>query len=155
MNIPSLLCESVESASTTESAPNTEMVHAPEDTFQIPTGPRQAGSPQLSRIKWSCEDDRRLIELRGRGMKWEDISQHFPGRSPISCRLHYQNYLEKRSEWDDDQKDKLARLYERLKPEMWSQIAETMGVPRRAVEAMHWEIGKNDMARRAGVVPFP
>jgi hypothetical protein len=46
-------------------------------------------------------------------MKWEDISKHLPGRSAISCRLHYQNYLERRSEWDEDRKNKLARLYER------------------------------------------
>lgn len=46
-------------------------------------------------------------------MKWEDISKQLPGRSAISCRLHYQNYLERRSEWDEDRKNKLARLYER------------------------------------------
>ena len=54
-----------------------------------------------------------IIELRGSGMKWEDISKKLPGRSAISCRLHYQNYLERRSEWDEDRKNKLARLYER------------------------------------------
>jgi hypothetical protein len=37
---------------------------------------------------------------------------------------------------------------------MWSKIAEEMGVPWRAVEAMHWQLGEADMARRAGVVPF-
>ena len=46
-------------------------------------------------------------------MKWEDISKNLPGRSAISCRLHYQNYLERRSEWDEERKNKLARLYER------------------------------------------
>lgn len=47
-------------------------------------------------------------------MKWEDISKHLPGRSAISCRLRFQNYLERRSEWDDEKKNKLARLYERF-----------------------------------------
>lgn len=46
-------------------------------------------------------------------MKWDEISKQLPGRSAISCRLHYQNYLERRSEWDEDRKNKLARLYER------------------------------------------
>jgi hypothetical protein len=46
-------------------------------------------------------------------MKWEDISKHLPGRSAISCRLRFQNYLERRSEWDEEKKNKLARLYER------------------------------------------
>ena len=59
------------------------------------------------------EEDALIIDLRGGGMKWEDISKRLPGRSAISCRLHYQNYLERRSEWDEERKNKLARLYER------------------------------------------
>lgn len=42
----------------------------------------------------------------------------------------------------------------RFKQEMWSKVAEEMAVPWRAAEAMHWQLGENDMARRAGVVPF-
>lgn len=63
--------------------------------------------------KWSADEDALITILRGKGMKWEDISKRLPNRSPISCRLHYQNYLERRSEWDEDKKNKLARLYER------------------------------------------
>lgn len=37
---------------------------------------------------------------------------------------------------------------------MWAKIAEEMAVPWRAAEAMHWQLGEADMARRAGVVPF-
>ena len=70
-------------------------------------------SPAKKQSKWSPEEDAKIIQLRGEGMKWEDISRHLPGRSAISCRLHYQNYLERRSEWDEDRKNKLARLYER------------------------------------------
>lgn len=70
-------------------------------------------SPAKKQSKWSSEEDARIIQLRGENMKWEDISRHLPGRSAISCRLHYQNYLERRSEWDEDRKNKLARLYER------------------------------------------
>ncbi|RMD43163.1 hypothetical protein DV735_g1917, partial [Chaetothyriales sp. CBS 134920] len=69
--------------------------------------------PAKKQSKWSSEEDARIIQLRGDGMKWEDISRHLPGRSAISCRLHYQNYLERRSEWDEDRKNKLAKLYER------------------------------------------
>ncbi|KAJ9141847.1 snRNA-activating protein complex subunit 4 [Pleurostoma richardsiae] len=111
-------------------------------------------SPAKKQSKWSAEEDALIIELRGSGMKWEDISKRLPGRSAISCRLHYQNYLERRSEWDEERKNKLARLYERFKPEMWAKVAEEMQVPWRAAEAMHWQIGETEMARRAGVVPF-
>jgi len=42
----------------------------------------------------------------------------------------------------------------RFKPEMWQKVAEEMQVPWRAAEAMHWQLGEADMARRAGVIPF-
>ena len=42
----------------------------------------------------------------------------------------------------------------RLKPEMWGPLATELGIPWRAAEAMHWQLGEADMARRAGVVPF-
>lgn len=70
-------------------------------------------SPAKKQSKWSPEEDTIIVDLRGKGMKWEDISKQLPGRSAISCRLHYQNYLERRCEWDEDRKNKLARLYER------------------------------------------
>lgn len=76
-------------------------------------GDMNAESPAKKQSKWSADEDARIIQLRGENMKWEDISKHLPGRSAISCRLHYQNYLERRSEWDEDRKNKLARLYER------------------------------------------
>lgn len=70
-------------------------------------------SAEKKQSKWSTEEDRLLIELRGNGMKWEDIAKHFPGRSGISCRLRFQNYLERRSGWDEEEMNKFARLYQR------------------------------------------
>ncbi|KAH7321102.1 hypothetical protein B0I35DRAFT_477618 [Stachybotrys elegans] len=116
--------------------------------------PRGTDQPVKKQSKWSQEEDALIIELRGSGMKWEDISKRLPGRSAISCRLHYQNYLERRSEWDEERKNKLARLYERFKAEMWAKVADELSVPWRAAEAMHWQLGEADMARRAGVTPF-
>jgi hypothetical protein len=43
---------------------------------------------------------------------------------------------------------------DRFKAEMWSKVAEEMAIPWRAAEAMHWQLGEQEMARRAGVVPF-
>ena len=37
---------------------------------------------------------------------------------------------------------------------MWAKVAEEMQVPWRAAEAMHWQLGNIDIARRAQVVPF-
>lgn len=136
----------------------------PQGPGLVPTGssskkrsmsPHASESPARRQSKWSTEEDALIIELRGSGLKWDDISKKLPGRSAISCRLHYQNYLEKRSEWDEERKNKLARLYERFKSEMWAKVAEEMSMPWRAAEAMHWQLGEQDMRRRAGVtVPF-
>ncbi|OXV08366.1 hypothetical protein Egran_03872 [Elaphomyces granulatus] len=145
---------------TTTMVPMTARTSAPAASAPIPAPlqmkrlhPTHAESP-AKKSKWSADEDTLIIELRGRGMKWEDISKRLPGRSAISCRLHYQNYLERRSEWDEDRKNKLARLYERFKAEMWAKVAEEMAIPWRAAEAMHWQLGEQEMARRAGVVPF-
>lgn len=37
---------------------------------------------------------------------------------------------------------------------MWAKVAEELQVPWRAAEAMHWQLGEVDMARRAGQTPF-
>jgi len=76
--------------------------------------PHTSESPVRKQSKWSSEEDALIIELRGSGMKWDDISKRLPGRSHISCRLRYQNYLERRSEWDEERKNRLARLHERF-----------------------------------------
>lgn len=37
---------------------------------------------------------------------------------------------------------------------MWAEIAGEMAIPWRASEAMHWQLGEAEMARRAAVVPI-
>lgn len=70
-------------------------------------------SPAKKQSKWTPQEDALVVQLRGMGKKWNDISNALPGRSAISCRLHYQNYLERRPEWDEERKDLLANLYEK------------------------------------------
>ena len=103
--------------------PNNYVISRIHDSYNNPP-PSSAKRPRLSspppitqpakrQSKWTAEEDAVIIELRGTAMKWEDISRRLPGRSAISCRLHYQNYLERRAEWDEEKKNRLARLYER------------------------------------------
>ncbi|KAK8247003.1 hypothetical protein HDK77DRAFT_426220 [Phyllosticta capitalensis] len=100
--------------------------------------------------KWTEEEEKLLIKLRSSGMKWVDISQQNPGRSATACRLRYQNYTEKK-EWSEDEKDMLARLYHRFMEDMWKRIADEMCRPWRACERMHWQLGEEEMLRRANV----
>ncbi|CAJ2508648.1 Uu.00g136740.m01.CDS01 [Anthostomella pinea] len=116
--------------------------------------PHSLRSPVKKNSKWSAEEDAILIRLREAGTKWKDISEELTGRSGISCRLRYQNYLVMKIEWDEERKDKLARLYERFKHDMWAEIAEELAVSWRAAEAMHWQLGYEEMWRRGRVVHF-
>ena len=47
-----------------------------------------------------------------------------------------------------------AKAHARFKHQMWAPVAEEMSIPWRAAEAMHWQLGEQEMARRAGVTPF-
>ncbi|KAF2016626.1 hypothetical protein BU24DRAFT_206867 [Aaosphaeria arxii CBS 175.79] len=111
-------------------------------------------SPAKKQSKWTPEEDNLTIELRGQGMKWDDIAKRLPGRSSISCRLRYQNYLEKRAVWDEEKKNKLARLYARFKDQMWQKVATEMGIPWRSAESMHWQLGEQEMSARANAPVF-
>ncbi|KAF2807501.1 uncharacterized protein BDZ99DRAFT_447905 [Mytilinidion resinicola] len=111
-------------------------------------------SPVKKPPKWSQEEDNLIIELRGTDMKWEDIAKHFPGRSAIACRLRYQNYLEKCVVWDEEKKNKLARLYAQFKDEMWQKVASEMQIPRRSAESTHWHLGEQEMSARANAPVF-
>ncbi|KAF2245157.1 hypothetical protein BU26DRAFT_77733 [Trematosphaeria pertusa] len=111
-------------------------------------------SPAKKQSKWGPEEDNLTIELRGQGMKWDDIAKCLPGRSSVSCRLRYQNYLEKRAVWDEEKKDKLARLYARFKDQMWQKVATEMGIPWRSAESMHWQLGEREMSARANALVF-
>jgi hypothetical protein len=87
--------------------------HIPQKRPAPPTALGESPGPPEKKGKWTPEEDKLAIELRRNGMKWDDIAKKLPGRSAISCRLRYQNYSEKRQEWDDEKKNKLARLYNR------------------------------------------
>jgi hypothetical protein len=153
--------------------PSMSFTHAAPNNKRL-APPHAAQSPAKKKLsKWTSDEDAAIIELRGNGMKWEDISREVPGRSAISCRLRFQNYLERRSEWDEEMKNKLARLYIRFVPcavanigdlanmtalrfqgEMWEKISKELALPWRAVEAMHWQLGEHDIAKRANVPVF-
>ncbi|KAL9040429.1 MAG: hypothetical protein Q9214_004491 [Letrouitia sp. 1 TL-2023] len=131
----------------------------------LPKQATSSGSPaKKSNRKWTVEEDEVLTELRGQGKKWEDISHHIPERSDIACRLHFQNYVEKRPAWDEAKKDTLAMMYERKlfrpnshrrrKKDMWQDIANELKLPWRTIEAMHWDLGRDEIARRAGTKPY-
>ena len=107
------ICLSKTSQAVFEQNPNLNPAAPPPTKRPLPSDERPLGSPAKKQSKWSPAEDAEIIRLRGSGMKWEDISKKLRGRSAISCRLHYQNYLERRSEWDEEKRNRLARVYDR------------------------------------------
>merc|ERR1711981_89163 len=84
----------------------------------------------------------------------DDIAKRLPGRSAQSCRRRNQNYSEKRQDWGEEKKNKLAWHYNRHKQQMWDPIAKEMGLPWRSIESIHWDMGPGEMASRANVPVF-
>ncbi|OCK73761.1 hypothetical protein K432DRAFT_430407 [Lepidopterella palustris CBS 459.81] len=123
--------------------------HAPSVKRAASQTPLPEESIAEKRPKWTPEDDNLIIELRDASMKWDDIAKRFSGRTSIACRLRYQNYLEKRDFRDEEEKDRLARLYNRFKSEMWQKIASEMQIPWRLAESLHWKLGEQEMSARA------
>lgn len=89
-------------------SPPHQVVKRPASQMSLPDKPRAK-----RQSRWTPKEDDLIIELRGQSMKWDDIAKHLPGKSSTSCRLRYQNYLEKQAIWDEEKKNRLARIYAR------------------------------------------
>jgi hypothetical protein len=61
--------------------------------------------------KWPLEDDALIIKLQESGIRWEDVCENLPGRTPMGWPLHHL-YLQQQREWAVPE-DKLSRVYER------------------------------------------
>ena len=44
--------------------------------------PHPSETPAKKQSKWSADEDALIIQLRGDGMKWEDISKRLPDEAP-------------------------------------------------------------------------
>lgn len=69
-------------------------------------------------------------------------------------------YFSHWTHWDDtppqlgEQGEHRLTIQTRFKAEMWQKVAKEVGVPWRAAEAMHWQLGEADIARRVGAEIF-
>lgn len=73
----------------------------------------QVSEPLLSLRRWSKDEDNLIIKWRASGETWKEISKKLSGRSPLSCRLRHQNYLEKKQRWTVKDRETLALHYAR------------------------------------------
>ncbi|KAG6048711.1 hypothetical protein E4U17_007053 [Claviceps sp. LM77 group G4] len=90
------------------------------------------------RVKWTAEEEKLLFQLKVADKTWQEISDHLPGRTVNACQVHYNDVLHRG--WGHEEVNKLAKLYESRKAEMWDKIAKRLAIPWREVEALHWQL---------------
>lgn len=49
--------------------------------------------------------------------------------------------------WNKDLDEKLEKLYKLRREDIWKGIANDMGIPWRAVEDRHWDLGRKKLAK--------
>ena len=84
--------------------------------------------PQVSRKKFSQEEDQQLLELvKVYGPKgWRRISELMPGRTAKQCRDRYCDYLNPEyfnGQWTDAEDARLQQLFSEYGPQ-WTKIAK-------------------------------
>ena len=50
-------------------------------------------------------------------------------------------------QWNKDLDQKLEKLYRVRREDLWKGIANDMGIPWRAVEDRHWDLGRKTLAK--------
>ncbi|PVH69524.1 hypothetical protein DL98DRAFT_438906 [Cadophora sp. DSE1049] len=55
--------------------------------------------------RFSSQDDELLLQLKGEGLSWDEISDRFPERSKGTLQVHYSTKLKPRSETSKECKE--------------------------------------------------
>ncbi|KAG5921144.1 hypothetical protein E4U61_007077 [Claviceps capensis] len=112
---------------------------------------QQQDQQQLQRTEWSGKEEALLFACKRAGKSWEEIAEYLPERTITSCKGYYYRLLRRCGGWSPEQQNELCRIYERLKPEMWSKIGQELLVVWRSAEEMHWRLRAGVTAERASI----
>ncbi|KAG6036380.1 hypothetical protein E4U40_001036 [Claviceps sp. LM458 group G5] len=119
---------------------------------------QQFQQQRWSGAAWSGQEEAVLFSMIRENMtweQWEDISSCLPGRTPKACE-HHRYFLFKRCDgWSPELQNELCKVYKGLKSELWAKISEQLLVSRERAENMHWELGEEGIAERAGLSLSP
>jgi hypothetical protein len=88
---------------------------------------------------WTAEEDKTLIQARSRGQNWAVLQRtHFPNKTANACRKRYERLVERRGIYDYSGRrlEMVANEYMNMRKEMWSGLADRLGMKWDAVEAL-------------------
>ncbi|GLA67730.1 hypothetical protein AtubIFM54640_001226 [Aspergillus tubingensis] len=159
---PPSAVDSVDSNSVDPEAAPTDKNNNEADSAGDPSIRRAGGRAKLSSLArafpkppgqgpptaWALDEDATVIAMHDHGERWEQISQHLPGRTPKACECRYA-FLRHRPEWNESWKNSIAYWYQQYKSELWAHVSEKTRLPERDIEALVWHLGPWEIARRA------
>ena len=88
---------------------------------------------------WTADDDKTLIQARTRGQNWADLQRtHFPTKTANACRKRYERLVERRGihDYSGRRLETVANEYMNMRKEVWSGLADRVGMKWEAVEAL-------------------
>ncbi|KAL1835409.1 hypothetical protein VTJ49DRAFT_6779 [Mycothermus thermophilus] len=88
---------------------------------------------------WSAEDDKTLVAARAQGLNWADLQRtHFPGKTANACRKRYERLVERRGihDYGGRRLERVANEYMNMRREIWSGLADRLGMKWDVVEAL-------------------
>jgi hypothetical protein len=88
---------------------------------------------------WTADDDKTLIQARTRGQNWADLQRtHFPSKTANACRKRYERLVERRGihDYSGRRLEVVSNEYMNMRKEIWSGLADRMGMKWEAVEAL-------------------
>ena len=85
--------------------------------------------------------------MRSNGKTWKEVSDFFDIPS-TTCIEHYNKLVTKTTVWDEDMDHKLEKAYQQGREEMWTGVAQRVGVPWRAAEDRVWDLGKKKFVKK-------
>jgi hypothetical protein len=95
----------------------------------------------LRTSSWSAKDDETLIQVRLKGLNWNQISpKYFPHKSANACRKRHERLMERQNaeQCGGVKFDILALAYMECRREMWCNLAAKVGEKWQLVEKTVW-----------------
>lgn len=91
--------------------------------------PPPAPRPRGPKLKFTPEDDQKLVELKEKkNLTWKQIADFFPGRSSGTLQVRYCTKLKAKStNWTDEMVQKLRNAMQEYENDRWRIISSKVG----------------------------